>query len=147
VIQLLPPPIAGADLAESKLSRAFERDTILLVEDQEIVRSVVVLALERVGYEVISAGNAAEAARQLYEKGGEITLAIIDLQLGDGLNGLELADRFRRINPAMRIILTTGQAAAELPQIGGYNVLPKPFGASRLGQAVREALDESLAWN
>jgi CheY-like chemotaxis protein len=123
-------------------------ETVLVVEDQPAVRSVVRHALERVGYRVLEAENG-EAALAIYEREGEgIDLVLTDMIM-PRMSGRDLADRLRASQPGIPILFMSGYAADEVPQHNvlepGTHLLEKPFTAEVLQQKVREVLDRSVA--
>jgi CheY-like chemotaxis protein len=132
---------AAAAPAPSEASRGSER--ILLVEDQDGVRSAVTQALEEQGYHVLSAGSATEAL-QLTESAGSIDLLLTDVIM-PGMNGIELSDRLRTRWPRTRLLYMSGYAADDV--ISGAlarthaPILRKPFAPAVLAARVREVLD------
>ncbi|HEX5148923.1 MAG TPA: ATP-binding protein, partial [Candidatus Limnocylindrales bacterium] len=135
---------AGAD---SDVSRAPTGgpETILLAEDEESVRRLATLILERSGYRVIGSadGMAALAAAAVHD--GAIDLLLTDVIM-PGLNGRELADRFAELYPTARVLFMSGYAGEALSAQGvldpGVAFLTKPFVPAELVRRVREVLDE-----
>jgi two-component system cell cycle sensor histidine kinase/response regulator CckA len=119
-------------------------ETILLVEDDELVRQMAELTLERRGYRVLLARDAAEAIAGAQTHPGEIDVLVVDLLL-PRLNGRELARVLREARPALRMLFTVGsgdddlarEAAASDPQTA---FLQKPFVATALAERVRDLL-------
>ncbi len=119
-------------------------ETVMLAEDEESVRRLTAMLLERAGYRVIAAadGKAALDAAAAHE-------ARIDLLLTDvimpGLNGRQLADRFATIHPETRVLFMSGYAGEALSAQGVLDssvaFLAKPFLPSDLARKVREVLD------
>lgn len=117
-------------------------ETILLVEDEQIVRDLMITVLRRGGYRVLPSADAA-GARQIFERSREeIDLLITDVSLPDG-DGWRLADELRRAHPALKVIWTSGNfgpgAWSGAPKF--TRLLEKPFTATTLSVAVRELLD------
>lgn len=118
--------------------------TILLVEDEEFIRTIVGMSLRCQGYNVIEASSAAEAARLWYENADAIGLALIDLRLGEGEpTGWEVAQRFQKINRSLKVILTTGRSIDDLPTDQPFHMLQKPYNTAQLSDAVRHALNDA----
>jgi len=120
---------------------------ILLVEDEELVRQMAVLTLERRGYRVLVANDATEAISRAMAHAGDIHLLIADLVM-PRVSGQELARVLRQTRPGLRVLHTisygddaTREAARE--QAGAdpqASFLQKPFVATALADRVREAL-------
>jgi DNA-binding response OmpR family regulator len=83
---------------------------VLLVEDEELMRSIISQLLRAEGYEVIEA-HAAEVALSIFEK-QKIDVAVLDLNLGHGGNGLELLGKIRDLDPEVMGIILTAYASA-----------------------------------
>ena len=120
-------------------------ETVLLAEDEESVRRLATLILERNGYRVIAAadGIAALDASAAYD--GPIDLLLTDVVM-PGLNGRELADRFATLHPTARVLFMSGYAGEALSAQGVLDpsvaFLGKPFMPADLARKVREVLDE-----
>jgi CheY-like chemotaxis protein len=115
------------------------RPTILVVEDDAPVRAACVEALREQGYQVVEAPDAMEAFRLLADHGG-IDLLFTDLGLPGGVSGRALADAARNIDPAMRVLFTTGYERVDLPDKAGSALLRKPFTPAQLAAKVRDVL-------
>jgi PAS domain S-box-containing protein len=120
--------------------------TILVVEDDEAVRSMVRDVLEHSGYRVIEAEHAAAALEVAREYHDEIELLLTDVMMPGELNGLDLARALLDEMPSLKVIYTSGYSA-ELFASGdllseGVNYLPKPYAAARLIAIVRGAFDD-----
>jgi PAS domain S-box-containing protein len=127
-------PVAAADLRGS--------ENILVVEDQENVRTLIVTALEGFGYNVWSAANAQQALAFSESHKGRLDLLVSDIVM-PGMDGNELAVHIRKARPGIRILLISGYtnraiAATAVPQGAAY--LPKPFTPETLGDKVRQLL-------
>jgi two-component system cell cycle sensor histidine kinase/response regulator CckA len=118
-------------------------ETLLLVEDDALVREVAVLALRSRGYTVLEAANGLEALEKSREHAGEIALLVSDMRM-PGMGGRELAERLERERPDLRVLFVTGFTEDEgLLEGGGGEeraVLQKPFTASSLARKVRQVL-------
>ena len=121
-------------------------ETILLVEDESSVRTMIVEAFSPLGYRVLEAANGVEALDLVRAHDGPIDLVVTDLVMPGGVTGLELGRRLAVSHPTTRIVYTSGYSAevgeglAEL--VEGVNFLTKPFSPGRLARLVRERLDE-----
>jgi CheY-like chemotaxis protein len=108
--------------------------TILVVEDEALVRDVVCAVLRQGGDVVLEAATGAAAEAVCRQHPGAIHLLVADVMLPDA-NGLDLARRLVRLRPGVKVLLMSG----DIPQ-GGYPWLGKPFAPPSLVQKVREVL-------
>jgi PAS domain S-box-containing protein len=119
------------------------RDHVLLVEDDDGVRSMVARILEGRGYTVRAMPSAELALELSGEALAECDLVLSDVRLG-GVDGVTLAGRLRERCPALAVVLVSGFADAvhhaEI-EARGYRFVPKPFTPSALVTAIRETLD------
>ncbi len=129
---------ADSDFASSRRSPY----RILVVEDEQLMRSIIAQLLRSEGHEVIEA-HAAEVALQIFAK-EKIDLAILDVNLGQGGSGLDLLGKIRDLDPeVMGIILTayaSVESAVDALRKGAYDYLTKPFANDHLKAVVRNAL-------
>jgi PAS domain S-box-containing protein len=127
-----------------KVPDARGTETVLLAEDEQVVRRLVHEMLERLGYSVIPASNGAEALEQLDEHDGPIDLLVTDVVM-PGMSGRELAGIVRERRPDTRVLFMSGYAEDAIASHGvlqpGTALLEKPFTASGLGEMVRAVLD------
>ncbi len=132
--RLVEPRVLG----EQPLGR---REVVLVVEDDNAVRSTVVSVLEELDYRVISAPTAAEAL-EILEFNASIDLLLTDVVLGGTASGPELAQRAREARAGLRVAFMTGYADQHLSQLGrDARVLKKPFRAPELARFLRSALE------
>jgi CheY-like chemotaxis protein len=119
------------------------REKVLVVEDEDAVRTFIRQALLAQGYRVVEAGNGYEALEQL-NRGEEVDLVLTDLIMPD-LGGRELAGKVREMAPDMPILYTSGYSRDVGPfqdmLANGEHFLAKPFGPADLARKVREILD------
>ena len=136
-----PPGDRAADVPSQ---RAGGSETILLVEDEAIIRELTVQILESNGYEVLEAMSGTEALHIAVDHGTPIHLLLTDVMM-PGMNGKELADRLRRHHPDMRVLFMSGydesQIDREEADDGDTAFLPKPFSTEALRHRVRGVLD------
>ena len=124
------------------------RETVLLVEDEPIVRVIARKSLERHGYSVIEAENGEEALRLARGLAGPIHLLLTDLIMPQ-MGGVILAQEFAKVRALTRVLFCTGYAGSELLQRGGLppncGMIEKPFTPDSLARHVREVLDSPIA--
>ncbi|HEX5062736.1 MAG TPA: ATP-binding protein [Kofleriaceae bacterium] len=120
-------------------------ETLLVVEDEDALRLLVVNLLEKCGYTVYAAQNGAKALEQWPELRDKVQLVLTDLVMPGGVTGRELAERLRATAPALGIVYMSGYTSAQAgrgePLVDGVNFLQKPFQPDMLAQIVRAALD------
>jgi two-component system, cell cycle sensor histidine kinase and response regulator CckA len=118
-------------------------ETILLVEDEEAVRSVAARVLDNQGYTVVQAANGEEALGRLDELEGKIDLILTDVVMPD-MGGLELTGRVHELRPDLKVLYMSGYAEGDKlqPKMNSeHSFLQKPFSAESLTLKVREVLD------
>jgi signal transduction histidine kinase/DNA-binding response OmpR family regulator len=119
-------------------------ETILLVEDEESVRRLARLILERQGYAVIEAPSASSALATAEKQAAPIHLVLTDVIMPE-MNGRELSQRLTRIHPAARVLFMSGYTGDTIVRHGvlepGIAFLQKPFTPTDLARKVREVLD------
>jgi two-component system cell cycle sensor histidine kinase/response regulator CckA len=136
------PPPPAANVVEERPAPGSE--TILVVEDREEVRTLVVAILKAKGYRVLSAANGKAALQIVSELPKPIDLLLTDVVM-PGMNGRDLAARVTAIWPAVKVILMSGYAAdviepENLPD-SGMAFIQKPFTPDSLNARVRLLLD------
>jgi two-component system, cell cycle sensor histidine kinase and response regulator CckA len=119
-------------------------ETILVVEDEEAVRKLVQMVLERDGYSVLAVEQGGEAIALSEDAHQHIDLLVADLNLPD-MSGRELAQRVRINRPEMKLLYMSGYGDTAVAEWGivpqGMLFLAKPFTPSALAAKVRELLD------
>jgi two-component system, cell cycle sensor histidine kinase and response regulator CckA len=132
-------------IAVSERTTSHGGETILLVEDDEAVRHLARLLLERRKYRVLEASSGPSALARWREHQAPIDLILTDLVLPGGLSGLELVDELRTARPTVKVLLTSGYsvdiAGKKLALAGDTRFLAKPYTATQLTTAVRDCLD------
>jgi PAS domain S-box-containing protein len=118
-------------------------ETVLVVEDDPAVRTLVCAALERQGYEVLAAPAPAEALEWYGDGAKDLDLLVTDIVM-PGMGGRELAERLGYVHANMRVLYTTGYTDEPLLTQGRtYGaVLEKPFSPGDMIRKVREILDD-----
>jgi len=120
-------------------------ETILLVEDDMILRVSVLKTLLHLGYRVFDAVNGVEALKIWKQHRDEIHLVLTDLVMPGGINGRQLGERLLKENPELKVIYASGYSAevagADFSLEEGVNFLNKPFHTQKLAQTLRRRLD------
>lgn len=121
-------------------------ETVLLVDDEDMIIKVARAMLKKLGYRVVVAKDGEQAVDTVNTKGDQIDLVILDLIM-PGMKGGETFDLIHKIQPAMPVILSSGYSlngqAQEVMQRGCNGFIQKPFNISELSQKVRTILDEA----
>jgi two-component system cell cycle sensor histidine kinase/response regulator CckA len=117
--------------------------TILLVEDEDGLRSLNARGLRSRGYSVVEASNGVEAIEALEEKDGAVDLVVSDVVMPE-MDGPTLLKEMRGRNPNLKIIFVSGYAEdafeKSLPENEQFAFLPKPFTLAQLVAAVKETM-------
>ena len=117
---------------------------VLLVEDDNIVRTFTHLSLRAAGYTVIEARDGQEAIKAWDTLGTPVDILLTDLVMPNGVDGWGLISRFRTASPQLAVVLMSGYTAAVPKTVHERQnrviFLQKPFDASRLGQALQSAV-------
>jgi len=118
-------------------------ELVLLVEDDPFVRGYAVACLEGLGYQVVTAVDGRDALARLTQ-GLAPDVMFTDIVMPGGVSGWELSERARRLQPALRVLLTSGypleSLAAHGRNLSGMSILNKPYRKSDLARALREVL-------
>ncbi len=119
-------------------------ETILLVEDEDAVRTLVLTILKRKGYAVLTARNGGEALLVCERHSGRIELMVTDVVM-PGMGGPDLARRLSPLRPGMKTLYMSGYTDDEIVHPGdlepGTHYIQKPFTPDALARKVREVLD------
>jgi two-component system, cell cycle sensor histidine kinase and response regulator CckA len=139
--------VAAEDQGTSPSSATRGTETVLLVEDEDMLRSLTRNLLEMNGYTVLEAANGAAALELAARTPGEIQLLLTDVVM-PGINGRMLADQLKAKRPQLHTMFIsgyTGQRVGEKAILEpGSIFLQKPFTREQLAQKVREALDAAV---
>jgi CheY-like chemotaxis protein len=118
-------------------------ETVLLVEDDDAVRRMVRVVLERAGYRVLSASNGPDAIECAAREPEPIALLLTDVIMPK-MTGRELADRLVAVRPTLRVLYASGYTDNFIAHQGvlneGVNFLQKPITAPSLLAKLREVL-------
>jgi CheY-like chemotaxis protein len=148
----LPRAAASAGAPERPVREAVPVEggceTILVVEDDVLVRNQVIAQLQSLGYATLSATNAREALA-LVAGGAEFDLLLTDVIMPGRMNGRELVEEAMEWRPSLKVLFTSGYSENALVHHGrldaGVLLLPKPYSKSDLARMVRLALDRKDA--
>ncbi|MEO1368495.1 MAG: response regulator, partial [Acidobacteriota bacterium] len=117
--------------------------TVLVVDDEAVVRDVVELILRNTGFDVLTAASGGEALEIYRAEGERISGVIMDLTM-PGLDGLATFERLREINPEIKVLLSSGYSGDTLIERylekGFAGFIAKPYRPSTLRAALREAM-------
>jgi len=126
VAGLAPAPTAGGE-------------TVLVIDDEPLVRMLVVDVLEELGYTAIEAGDG-PSGMKIIQSDARIDLLVTDVGLPNGMNGRQVADAARVLRPGLKILFVTGYAEKAVLNHGhldaGMQVLTKPFNMDDLARRI-----------
>jgi CheY-like chemotaxis protein len=142
--KILLPARAGvrsepAEPRDTGLARGTE--TVLVVDDESSVRSMLVSLLTRCGYTVLTAQDGEEGVAILSREKKEIDLVLLDLSM-PRMSGLQALARMRSIEPGVKVIVQTGYADEAVSLEETIEVIAKPFQVRALLATVRKVLDD-----
>jgi PAS domain S-box-containing protein len=119
-------------------------ETILLVDDEEMIINVGGQMLERLGYHVLSAKTGSEALETYKNNREDIDLVILDMIM-PSMGGGAVYDELRKIEPGVKVLLSSGYSlngqATSILKRGCHGFIQKPFGLDELSKKVREILE------
>jgi signal transduction histidine kinase len=128
-----PAPVTGGD------------ETILIVEDEEILREMARDILKDCGYHLLEASTGKEALEVWRKCASKIDLVLTDMVMPEGISGVDLAERLLADRPDLKIIFTSGYTStdinAELLSRSQARFLQKPYSHTTLARTVRDCLD------
>jgi signal transduction histidine kinase/ActR/RegA family two-component response regulator len=142
----LPEVLADPLRPESSTVAQTGSGLILLVEDDADVRDLVALQLQDLGYKTIIAGSGPAALEILgASEADAIDLLLTDVVMPGGMNGVALVNEARRQRPGLKVLLTSGYMAGNIPSeseaaAADLPLLSKPYQQADLAQAIQEAL-------
>jgi CheY-like chemotaxis protein len=127
------------------------RETVLVAEDEEALRQMVVEILKLQGYTVLEAATGQEALQVWDQAERPVDLLLTDMVMPGGIMGSELAERLSSQSPRLKVIYTSGyspgMAGKDTSLLERQNFLPKPYSIGKLAQFVRECLDSPAKRN
>jgi two-component system cell cycle sensor histidine kinase/response regulator CckA len=141
------PAIAGAISAADEMRGAAAdltgHGTILLVEDEDVLRTFNARGLRSRGYTVLEAANGVEALEELAKQEGKVDLVVSDVVMPE-MDGPTLMKELRQRDPEIKIIFVSGYAEdafeKSLPDTTDFEFLPKPFTLKQLVSKVKETM-------
>jgi signal transduction histidine kinase len=144
----LPPARGDADAATpATASVAGGHATIMVVEDDALVRNFVVAQLNGLGYKTIDAADS-RAAMAHVENGAPFDLLFTDVIMPGGMSGRQLADAIAKRRPGLKVLYTSGYTDNAIVHHGrldeGVLLLTKPYRKTQLAQMVRRALSGDI---
>jgi len=145
----LPSSVSDLDAPDvvPATSDNYGSETILVVEDEEVVRELICAVLRESGYDVLSAGSASEGLKFGRDQENQIDLLVTDIVMPD-MHGPELARELAPLRPDMKVLFVSGYSESDISDQGvlepGLVVLQKPFTQEGLSRKVRELLDSVL---
>jgi CheY-like chemotaxis protein len=150
-IKMYLPPGTGPVVA-SETSAALtvlgQHETILVVEDDKLVRDYVLTRLHSLGYVTLDAANAAEALT-IVDAGSDFDLLFTDVIISGAMNGRQLARELQKRKPGLKVLYTSGYTENAIIHHGrldsGVLLLPKPYRKSDMAVMIRKALAVDLA--
>ena len=131
-------------ILKSKIHKGEE--TVLLVDDEEMIVDIGVEFLKTMGYHVLTAASGTEAVQLYLEKKDEIALVVLDMVMPD-MTGGDCFDSLRDINPQVKVLLSSGYSvdgqASDILGRGCNGFIQKPFRIEQLSKKIREILESS----
>ena len=122
------------------------RETILVVEDDDLVRSHAITLLQGLGYQVLHASTGPQAMATLGQS-PDIDLLFTDVIMPGGMSGQDLAESARALRPDLKILFTSGYIQNAMAHDGkidpNVDLLNKPYRREQLAEKVRDVLDRS----
>jgi PAS domain S-box-containing protein len=139
--------VAAEDDVEGVIPDSDGEETILVLEDDDDVRTYSVEILRELGYRVIEAHDGPSALR-LLERQTRVDLLFSDVVLPGGMTGAQVAEQARVLRPELKVLFTTGYARNAIIHQGrldkGVRLITKPFNSADLAVKVRDILDEQI---
>ena len=122
-------------------------ETILIVEDEEMLRELAREILKDAGYQILEATSGREALEVWRQHGGKIDLLLTDMVMPEGVSGVELAERLVAETPQLKVIFMSGYTSddvnPELLERTNGSFIQKPYGHADLIKVVRDCLDKN----
>jgi len=134
-------------IEEKKLPEAVLKgtETVLFVDDEDMIVGIGEKTLKRMGYDVITAKNGKEAIALYKENKARVNIVVLDMIMPE-MGGGETYDRLKEINPNVKVLLSSGYSiegqANEILKRGCDGFIQKPFRMRMLSRKIREVLDK-----
>jgi len=144
-------PAVAADSTEETSASLDARihkgeETVLFVDDEEMILDIGTEFLKLMGYHVLTAENGTRALKLYEEKSDEIALVILDMVMPN-MTGGDCFDKLRDVNPTVKVLLSSGYSvdgqASKILDRGCNGFIQKPFKIEQLSKKIREILDSS----
>jgi PAS domain S-box-containing protein len=136
--------VAFEDAKAVSAPKARAGETVLVIDDEQSVRMLILDVLSDLGYGTLEAADGATGLKIL-QSNASIDLLILDVGLPGGLNGRQLADLARQTRPELKILFITGYAetavASRSELVSGMHVMSKPFTMDSLGARIKAILE------
>ena len=127
------------------MENAKVQHTVLIVEDEVLIRMSSAATLEDAGFNILEAASSAQALDMLLEH-KDIDVLMTDVRMPGDMNGLDLVALVHRFHPDIRAIVVSGNTSVEeANHAGAIGFLPKPYMAHSLVRAVRELVERNFA--
>lgn len=126
-----------AVMNEGSNLRVTERPLLLVVEDEPLVRELIVLELEDAGYDVVEAEDG-PSAMGILQREPRVELLFTDIRLPGGMTGWDIAEQARAMRPGLHVIYTTGYSGEDLRLVAGAQFLKKPYRPAMVIAAIAE---------
>ncbi len=134
---------AKTEISRTGVSRGSEK--ILAVDDMPEQREIAQELISSLGYEVDVVASGEEAVYYINQK--PVDLVLLDMIMGNGIDGLETFRRIRAVNPGQKVLIVSGFSAtervAEMQRLGAGKYIRKPYNLEIIGRAIREELSRS----
>ena len=143
---ILLPAISDGELDEERLQdepmhdAAVQPVTILVVDDEDVVRTSTARLLQRRGYDVLEAVDGYQALEVFRQQTDQIGCILLDLNM-PGMSGLEVLAEVTALKPSVKVLILTGYAARIEEVSGATAVLQKPFSVDELRKKLAEVLN------
>jgi len=142
--QVTGPSVTERVRPDSKVTRG--RETILIVEDEDMLRALARRYVESAGYKTLDAPNGLDALRLLEHSEERVHLLLTDVVM-PGISGRELAKRIGQIQPSLKVLFMSGYTDEAISHHGvldaGVQFIAKPFTIQELTGKIREVLDSA----
>ena len=147
-ISFLLPAVATEGESETEVLESGQihkgEETVLLVDDEEMIIDIGTELLRLMGYHVLTAENGTQGLQLYKEKSDEIALVVLDMVMPD-MTGGECFDKLRDLNPTVKVLLASGYSvdgqASKILDRGCNGFIQKPFKIAQFSKKIREILD------
>ncbi|HTI98022.1 MAG TPA: ATP-binding protein [Dongiaceae bacterium] len=116
------------------------KETVLIVEDEAVLRDLANLILQEQGYRTLQAGNGIEALRVWEREQNNIDLLLTDMMMPEGMSGKELAERLQKEKTGLKVVCVSGYSVEDVDH-QHITFLQKPYTRFSLAKTVRDCLD------